>query len=192
MKKLLAITLCVLALVLVTACAAKKSDSAPPTTDAPGYEAPVIDFHVTSIQDFNSEFADENAVMSSGENILSRALNSQNLVFSNHEIYAIDYSKDTELIERVDVYWHMEDCAQEFHGSVTCNGFGLTLNYSPDDLFAEIYLDDYEQIDTNLYSKNVYSAASPYYDNNNTVYKYRLNANYSITFTVHNELADNT
>lgn len=190
MKKLLAITLCVLALLLVTACAAKKSDSAPPTTDAPGYEAPVINFHVTSIQDFNSEFADENTVMSSGGNILSRALNSQNLVFSNHEIYSIDYSKDNELIERMDVYWHMEDCAQEFHGYGNCKWFLLTLNYSPDDLFAEINVTDFEQLDTDLYAENQYNENSLYADQTNiTLYRYRLNSNYRVSFTVHNELA---
>lgn len=152
--------------------------------------APIASFVASTLSELQAYFTQQTVTMLDDLHVLNRVVNHTKLNFDNYSIYQASYLQE-DGCERVEIYWHMEDCTQEFHGYGNCKWFLLTLNYSPDDLFAEINVTDFEQLDTDLYAENQYNENSLYADQTNiTLYRYRLNSNYRVSFTVHNELAD--
>lgn len=151
---------------------------------------PIASFVASTLSELQAYFTQQTVTMLDDLHVLNRVVNHTKLNFDNYSIYQAGYLQE-DGYEHVEIYWHEEDCNQEFHMSNACSGFRLDLRHSSLGVYEEAYyFADYEQVDENLYKSNLYNPSSQYYVNNNTSYKYRLNANYSITFMVHNELAD--
>lgn len=192
MKKLLAIILCIFALVWMVACSSQKgqTEDVASTQDNPDEKDRTIsEFTANDLAEFQAYFSGENGAMTTQTNILGRVVNHENINFDNYIVYKTGYEQD-DSCEQVVIYWHAENCSLEYHSFTQCVGFWLDLRHSTDGGFSDFYLDDYEQIDENLYSINLYSTASPVWENNNTSYKYYVNNDYRISFTVSNELSN--
>ena len=191
MKKLLAITLCILALVLIVACSSKKDTAVTntQTMDNPGEIENPDSFSFASLEELQLKIAQSNTAMSSGVDVLARVVNHTKLNFDNYSIYNTGYTKYT-YSDQIGIHWHSNDCPLEFHSYSQCSGFWLDFYRSSRGAYEEMnYLDEFEQIDTDLYSKNMYNPdPNAYYANDNTLYVYRLHPNYNIEFVVNNDL----
>ena len=151
--------------------------------------APIASFVASTLSELQAYFTQQTVTMLDDLHVLNRVVNHTKLNFDNYSIYNTGYTKYT-YSDQIGIHWHSNDCPLEFHSYSQCSGFWLNFYRSSRGAYEEMnHLDEFEQIDTDLYSKKMYNPdPNAYYANDNTMYVYRLHPNYNIVFLVNNDL----